>query len=265
MPWLRSRSSIPGCTVNKKLNAARDKRLNGPPEVTPFLPLFLKEVYICLSAYDEDYLYCKAIAFLNAEQTPDGIHRMCEYFECILRYWKLVVIGTSHNDEIATAILPPPSQIRGQRELSPSLVPRTMEIFPTNLDEWKAHFNYSGCDDGDTDDIMYYNYFAGAIRYYHQQFKVPISFKYVHFLAYKIIMDTMKIDNQPTMIDGDTDAECTVCFEPTKWKTSCSHCLCLTCKYRLEKCPMCRHCLNPNSAIYERIEFFCAHFIYLYE
>lgn len=204
---------------------------------------FEREERIRCDAFDENLNYGDAITFLNAEQTPEGIYRMFEYYESVFNLCKK------------------PRPIRGRHNV-PSQNPIEMKTFPKNLNEWKVHFKYMGSVNS-RDNICYYKYAAGAIRYYYDLFNMPISWKYVHFLAYRIVIDTIPKPTQQTddPMKIETPDECVMCLQETIWTTPCGHWLCRTCENSVSVCPVCGRQLKPiylyNSYMYRRIEEFC--------
>lgn len=214
-----------------------------PPPAPPSC-YFEREERIRCAAFDVDLYYGDAITFLNAEQTPDGIDRMFDYYESVFNLCKKA------------------RPIRGRYDVPSHEMPE-MKTFPRNLYEWKVHFKYMGSTSS-LDNICYYKYVAGAIRYYNDIFNVPVSWKCVHFLAYKIVIDTIPAaisqKDPPMIIDNNLD-ECVICFQETIWKTPCLHRLCRTCENVIITCPICCRQLKPihvyNSYIYKRIEEFC--------
>lgn len=203
---------------------------------------FSEEEKIRCAAFDEDLMFGDAIAFLRAEQTPNGIHRMFEYYENIFNLCKKR------------------RPVRGRHQLS---IPcKVLKALPYDLAGWKKHFNYRGSSNS-LDDIYYYKYVAGAIRHYHDMFDTPISWKCIHFYAYKIVVDSLPAltdDRESFMVVGDQD-ECVVCFFNTVWKTSCNHQLCRKCENKISKCPICQRPFKnfqmQNYAVYRRILDFC--------
>lgn len=48
----------------------------------------------------------------------------------------------------------------------------------------------------------------------------------------------------------DDNDECCVCFDNTKFKTTCNHTICINCFHRTNKCPLCRKDYKSSTIIY---------------
>ena len=61
---------------------------------------------------------------------------------------------------------------------------------------------------------------------------------------------TREIKDLCSLKKTDDNDDCCVCFDNTKFKTTCNHTICINCFHRTNKCPLCRKDYKSSTIIY---------------